>query len=82
MARGFFIAAHWPDTVLSREAFDTVEPTDLADFSQVAEDATRTVNAMTCAVGIADENEQAGIFPGVIARHLVRRHIGGLPVAG
>ena len=71
-ASRLLIAAHWLDAVLSHDAFDTVEAADFANFSQIAEDATRTVNPMTCAVGIADEIEQAGIFPGVIAHRLVQ----------
>lgn len=53
-----FVAAHWLDTVLLHDAFDTVEPTDLANFSQVAKDAARTVNPMAGAIGILNEIEQ------------------------
>jgi len=68
---GLLVAAYGLDAVLSHEAFDTVEAADLADFSQVPEDATRTINAMTCPVGISDKIEQAGIFLGVIAHGLL-----------
>lgn len=60
------------DAVLSHEAFDKVEPADLADFSQVPEDATRTVNATTCTAGISDEIEQAGIFLGVVVHGFLK----------
>jgi hypothetical protein len=49
-----------------------LEAEDFANFSQIAEDATRSVNPTTCAVGMADEIEKAGIFLGVIAYRLVQ----------
>jgi hypothetical protein len=71
-ASRLLIAVHRLGAVLCHDALDTVEATDFANFSQIAEEATRAVNAMAGAIRIPNKIEQACIFPGVIAHRLVQ----------